>query len=212
MSNTFNSEDLQILSQLGNALGPIFLRDPKDNQDVVRLMRGLKEYAQANTPWPYIDDEDSLARYFSQLSSWSGELEKGLYDDYRRLFVGPGHIPAPPYVSAYTDPDLVMFGKTCLELKDWLKRNGIVMHSENMPEDHLGRLLMLMAWLTEHKPEILEEFLEEHFLPLGDYIFEKIEAEAHHPVYISISGIAKETLRGIVKTYDLHPRHLRSYR
>ena len=34
--------------------------------------------------------------------------------EYRRLFVGPGHLPAPPWGSVYTDRECVIFGEATL--------------------------------------------------------------------------------------------------
>lgn len=73
--------------------------------------------------------------------------------EYRRLFIGPGAKPAPPWGSVYTDRECVVFGATTLELRAWMREHGVARTAdEKTPEDHIGLMLALMAWLAQNSP------------------------------------------------------------
>lgn len=212
MAKAFSGTEFTALQYIGNTLGPVFLQDPKESHETYELLKALKSFGEADViEWPYLE-EPRLKEIFGELDAWDGELNEALYGDFRRLFIGPARLAAPPYGSVYTDSDLVMFGKSCMELREWLRANGINMQSDNMPEDHVGKLMLLMAWLADAKPDLLTEFLEQHFLPVGPYIFEEIYKNAQHPVYKALAILAKETLEAIELEHELKPRYLRKYR
>ena len=51
----------------------------------------------------------------------AGADNEELVWEYRRLFVGPGHLPAPPWGSVYTDHECVIFGEATLALRAWMR-------------------------------------------------------------------------------------------
>lgn len=52
-------------------------------------------------------------------------LSDALVWEYRRLFVGPAAKAAPPWGSVYTDRECVIFGRSTLALREWLRHVGV---------------------------------------------------------------------------------------
>ena len=56
------------------------------------------------------------------------------------------------------------FGNSLLALRDFLQQHQIAFQTQqDEPEDHIGLMLMLAAYLAENRPHLLIEFLREHF-------------------------------------------------
>lgn len=162
------------------------------------------EPAKAASDWPFVSPKelgrahralDLLTTGARQETSWQtlnarqngptlpGEPEPAsekrgpspLAAAYQQLFVGPQHLVAPPWGSVYTDRDCVVFGASTLELRTWMRSNGISMNTgESEPEDHLGLLLQQMAFLAENKPRLLDEFLRLHVLTWSHHYLEEL--------------------------------------
>ena len=69
-------------------------------------------------------------------------------------------------------------------------RNGAFLNLENdglegiarlvddkTPEDHIGLMLVLMAWIARNRPEALDDFLRLHLLPWSSHFLDEL-AEA----------------------------------
>ena len=142
---------------VGSTLGPLFLHDPEHDAQVVAA--GLEALATldveaAAKDWPFVSAEDAeraLALMHEGLAE--GTKSDALVWEYRRLFVGPLAKPAPPWGSVYTDKDMVVFGASTMQLRDWMRRNGIAIEKgeSDEPEDHIGTMLVLLAWLAEER-------------------------------------------------------------
>ena len=66
---------------------------------------------------------------------------------FNRLFVGPGHVPAPPYASVYLDADPQLMGRATASMRELFRSLGLAVREEdNLPEDHLA--CELEAWLV----------------------------------------------------------------
>lgn len=103
----------------------------------------------------------------------------GLLSIYRRLFEGPEQLAAPPWGSVYTDKDCVIFGSSTLELRAWMRTNGIVFdRSKREPEDHLGLLLHQLAFLAQHRPALVGDYLRLHVLTWSHHYLQLLEAAA----------------------------------
>lgn len=72
--------------------------------------------------------------------------------EYTRLFVGPGHVPAPPYESVYTDPDGRVMGEAALDALGRYRDAGLRLDPEvrDLP-DHVALLTEFMAHLCEEE-------------------------------------------------------------
>lgn len=200
---------------IGHALGPFFLEDPQKGniQDVFTEMSNL-DPAQAASEWPFV--EEAAAR------SCLEEMQQGLSDgvdsenliwEYRRLFIGPGAKPAPPWGSVYTDREGVVFGQSTLELRSWLREKGIMrLGDEKTPEDHIGLLLLLMAWIIDNKPEDFEEFLQLHVLTWSSHFLEKLTQASQQSFYTGLAKLTQASLEGIQKELNLEVDYPRYYR
>ena len=59
--------------------------------------------------------------------------------EFNRLFVGPAAVPAPPFASAWSEPDRALMGKAALEARETYHRLGLAVPQEGIiPDDHLS--------------------------------------------------------------------------
>lgn len=105
---------LEGVAFLGNTLAPFFLQDPRTGSAEAEFAAVAALDAQtAGAEWPFAGQKEA-ARYLAMMveglapSRVAGEGGAFAADDdltweYRRLFIGPGAKPAPPWGSVYTD-------------------------------------------------------------------------------------------------------------
>lgn len=211
-----DEESRQAIAFVCQTLAPFFLDDPE--HDKAAVMPSFEAFAaldvvSAGSEWPFV--EDAAARSALQLmkeGAASDRFEENVWE-YRRLFVGPGKKPAPPWGSVYTDRECVVFGATCLDLRAWMRENGIERLSEERePEDHVGLLLLLVAWVAERKPELTEDLLRLHLLPWSSHMLEQIESAANEPFYEGLASLTRLSLEGIQAEFDIDVVYPRFYR
>lgn len=200
---------------IGNTLGPFFLQDPAKGE-ITQSFEAIQkmDVQEAGREWPFVSDERA-AEYLllMQQGLQEGIDSEELVWEYRRLFVGPGKKPAPPWGSVYTDKECVVFGASTLALRKWMRGNGIErMTDEKTPEDHMGLMLLLMAWLAEQKPELVEEYLTQHFFTWSSHFLEHLEEAANQSFYQGLAALTKESLEGIQEELDLTITYPRYYR
>lgn len=133
---------------------------------------------------------------------------------FHHLFVGPGHLEAPPWGSVYTDHEKVRFGESCLELGLWMRRRGIErLAAQTEPADHFGCMLSLLGWLAEHRPELVGEYLSEHLLTWAQHYLERLRPVAQRegqPLYCGAAELASELLAAVQERMGLqvaYPRY-----
>jgi TorA maturation chaperone TorD len=181
------------ISLTGKILGAILFYPP-DSPEVQPLV-SLLQTGDWSSLWPCASEEDkALAiEHFGQIH----QSEESLGDAFQRLFVGPYALPAPPWGSVYLDKESVVFGDSTLALRQWMRENGIEPHlTQAEPEDHIGLLLMMAAWLAENSPALLNEFLTLHMLPWAGRYLELLRQKAEHPFYTGVAALAESTLCG----------------
>ena len=153
-------EELEAVAFVGTTLAPFFLNDPKKGEAGASFaaMAQLNP-AQAAGEWPFADAEEAAADFALMVEGLAGGADaEDLVWEYRRLFTGPGHLVAPPWGSVYTDVESVVFGASTLELRAFMRKAGVARVSdERTPEDHIGLMLAMMAYLAQNKPEFLDE-------------------------------------------------------
>lgn len=179
---------LQWISTGGRLLGAVFYYEPGDKRvqpvlDFFRRPDWIRD-------WEDLDDGILIA----------GLIEQGMRQDlslaYQYLFIGPNDLPAPPWGSVYLDKESVIFGDSLLTLRDFLTARQIeFVHTQNEPEDHLGLMFMLAAYLAETKPEWLAEFLSRHFLTWAYRCLDLIAAQTDYPFYRAMALLARQTLK-----------------
>src|SRR5688572_28521530 len=181
------------ISLTGKVLGAMLFYPPSSPE--VSVLITLLESSVWTESWPCASDEakTQAGETFSQITAASESLD----DAYQRLFIGPYSLPAPPWASVYLDKESVLFGDSTLALRQWMRENGIEPHLEQAePEDHIGLLLMMSAWLAENSPSLLDEFLTEHLFPWAGRYFELLRQKAEHPFYLGVAVLAESTLQG----------------
>jgi TorA maturation chaperone TorD len=184
---------------IGRALGPFFLEDPKSgNAGSLYEALAALDPEEAAVEWPFVADE-LACRFIRQMQEGLAADFDALLWEFRRLFsTGPVRKPAPPWGSVYTDVEPVIFGATTLELRSWMKEQGIAFKSsERVPEDHIGLMLLLMAWIAEDRPELLEEYLRLHLLTWSSHFFEQLKAATSHPFFQGLAGLTSASLEGL---------------
>ena len=209
------SDVLEGIAFVGETLGPFFLQDPKTGEAgaAFQALAALDVDAAA-AEWPFAGEAEARAC----LALMKEGLAHGIEDDdlvweYRRLFVGPGHLPAPPWGSVYTDRECVVFGEATLALRAWMRRIGVARTTdERTPEDHIGLMLALLAYLAEERPELTDEYLRDHLLTWAPHYLEALEAAADHPFYQGLAALTRSTLLGLQEARGLEVVTPRFYR
>lgn len=211
------SEDL-VFGQVifvGQTLGPFFLEDPRTGNiaSFFEFIRDL-DVNNAAKEWPFVQDAEALPLFEAMKQGLDdGTDSDDLMWEYRRLFVGPGVKPAPPWGSVYTDHECVVFGQSTLALRSWLGEKGITrLGDTNSPEDHIGLLLLLMSWIAENKPKLLEEFLRLHLLTWSSHFLEQLAAASRNSFYAGLAGLTKTSLEGIQQEMGIVVEYPRYYR
>ncbi|MEY8561840.1 Tat proofreading chaperone DmsD [Eggerthellaceae bacterium 3-80] len=204
-----NVEMCAQISLVGDMLAPFFLQDPRTGtaQASFDALAALDVQAAASE-WPFVEQslaQTDLANMQACLvphDDTAGVSAAVISDDmmweYRRLFVGPGKKPAPPWGSVYTDHECVVFGETTLALRAWMRSHGIERISdERSPEDHIGLMLALLSTLATQRPDLVESYLQDHLLTWSSHFLEELEQAAEYPFYISLAHLTRATLEGM---------------
>lgn len=202
---------------VGDALAPLFLNDPvKGAAGASFAAFAALDVDAAAAEWPFVDDEaarDALGDMQRALVDAGGAPDDDMMWEYRRLFVGPAPKAAPPWGSVYTDRECVVFGEATLDLRQWMRESGVTrLGEEKDPEDHIGLMLAMMAWLADHRPEKLDEFLRLHFLTWADHFLGIMEDATSHPFYNGLARLTRASLEGIRAARGLEIDYPRFYR
>ncbi len=106
---------------------------------------------------PLGGDLPEIATALTHLQRWTAEARNGsLHDlfaaaeqDYTRLFIGPGRLPAAPWESVYTNKDRAVFQMETVSVKNWYARFDLQLATAfNEPADHVGLEFAFMADLA----------------------------------------------------------------
>jgi TorA maturation chaperone TorD len=71
--------------------------------------------------------------------------------DYQQLFIGPNHLPAPPWESVYRTEERLVFDWPTLEVRAAYQEMGLSVSDTTEPDDHIGLELLFMATLAERQ-------------------------------------------------------------
>lgn len=183
---------VKLISFSGRILGSIFLTPPssKNNIQLIKLL-SLSNWIDN---WPIKNKE--LDRYSKLITESINNPKSNIDDAYLRLFIGPNKIEIPPWGSVWLDSDCVIFGNSTIELRQWMDSYHINYLSRNeIPEDHIGLLLSLSAWLSD-KGDIskINELLSFHILPWAITYLKIMKDHANSEFYSAISGFTLENL------------------
>lgn len=206
--------DFEAASAALDLLGVLFASDPKRDAEAENALDSLAkmDVDAVAADWPFVD-ADVCAPLLRDLQEGALGDSDALAKEYRRLFVGPNALQAPPYGSVYTDPDQVLFGASTLALRGWLDEVGIgVDNDEVAPEDHIATMLSLAAWIMRVKPAVLEDYLAKHLLTWAPHYLGELGEAASTGFYRSLAALAELTLEGAREQFGLDVEAPRFYR
>lgn len=183
--------------QVYNILRHIFLSAPS-----LDLLQALIDHSNIE-----LNQEDfqfpEEKRFYDYLHSLTTDdivlLQKELTWEYNRLFVGPYHLPTPPYESVYRSVDGLMMQDTTIEVrKKYLAAGLQVMELNRNPDDHIGLELEYMYFqcdkglgaieksqVSELRECILQQldFLENHLLQWAPTLCQDISVQTRQPFF-----------------------------
>lgn len=197
--SAWGEDELAAVGFVGEALAPFFLQDPRLGTagPSFEAMASLDARAAA-VEWPFADAEAVRECLGQMQEGLSDGVDDALMWEYRRLFTGPGHKAAPPWGSVYTDRECVMFGVSTLDLRQWMRQHGVARQGDaNDPEDHIGLMLELMAWLARNRPADLDDYLRLHLLTWAPHFLSYMEGATTHPFYRGLARLTRLSLEGI---------------
>ncbi|STO93990.1 twin-argninine leader-binding protein for DmsA and TorA [Haemophilus pittmaniae] len=192
----------------GRLLGALLYYPPQDER--LAPMRDFFQHTDWPAAWPFQQDQALLTEAAALLAK---DPQDALDEQYQRLFIGPNALPAPPWGSVYLDKESVIFGDSLLELRAFMRQHGI--HFETAldePEDHIGLMLMLSAYLAENNPSLLPEFFSQHLLTWAPHQLSLLAAQQDCPFYAALALLAKQALNEWQQAYRLEVPERTLYR
>lgn len=189
------------VSFAGEALGVLFSESPLTGGAVATLAALEAFGPEGSRPWPLADParaRKALALMAAETGGVVGDDGTGLDGaarEYRRLLTGAGPRAVPPWGSAYAgDGD----GGGAPALRRWMGERGLRSRGAyGEPEDHIGAMLLLMAWIARHRPGMLPDYLGLHLLPWAPRFLDELAAEARHPLYVGLARLTAATLEDL---------------
>ncbi|MEH7083085.1 molecular chaperone TorD family protein [Neobacillus drentensis] len=135
-----------------------------------------------------------LQNVFEQLTE---EQIKREYEEFHRLFVGPGPLVAPPWESYYRSREHLLFEEWTYQVREQYHQFGLQFKNENNePDDHLLLELEFMLSLIDfslqepRKDRVIElissqiHFLEEHLTIWVPYFCKRIIEHTGSQLYL----------------------------
>ncbi|HLN59919.1 MAG TPA: molecular chaperone TorD family protein [Symbiobacteriaceae bacterium] len=121
-------------------LANAFLAEPVREQIAALAATG------AVSLFPYAADSELVAQGVAEATAYLSAPANGtdaafdaLVWDYTRMFIGPGKLPAPPWESAYSNEDRLLFQEQTLAVRKAFRQYGLVLATApSNPEDHIG--------------------------------------------------------------------------
>ncbi|WP_032109800.1 Tat proofreading chaperone DmsD [Necropsobacter massiliensis] len=187
----------------GRLLGSLFYYAPDDPRNEQVLDFFQQENWQDN--WVFKTAQKTPALFEADLET--------LAQQYQALFIGPNALPAPPWGSVYLDKDGVIFGESLLKLREFLQQNQLhFVAPDHAPEDHIGLMLFLTAYLSEQHQALITPFLAQHFLPWAYRFLDLMIAQRISSFYRNLAQLTKESLQTWQRELALEPETLPLYR
>jgi len=139
-----------------------------------------------------------LLQFLSSVPKLSNQEFEDVQQLYQNLFVGPGHLPAPPWESVYRSHENIIFDEHTLAVRHFYADFGVRVPNSKEPDDHIALELAFMGRLTqecltavvENRREdgatllsAQKDFLVKHLLAWVDEFCELLMKATHHPFY-----------------------------
>lgn len=201
-------ENLESLKASSKVLGNLFYYNIVS--DKLEQVINIISNEDAILNWPYGNE--------SELSEISSLLRKGLEDkkaldkEYKKLFVGPHKLSAPPWGSVYLDKEAVIFGESTIELRIWLKSIGVEpVLEQKEPEDHIGLMLMLTSFIAEKHRDKLKEYFENHLYTWCYRYLEVFDSATSNQFYKGLHKLTLLTLKSWQQEYNITLKEVKYY-
>lgn len=162
------------------------------------------------------EDSNALIDFFNNVPNMSDEDYKKLKEEYHRLFIGPGHLPAPPWESVYLSKEKIIFDEHTLAVRDFYKKWGVnTKEFKKEPDDHIGFELEFVSILIGKSIDALnenniiklkaamsaqKEFFEKHILLWVEEFADKLFNNTEEKFY---KGLALFTIEYINMDFQL---------
>lgn len=214
MHQPIDENTIDAISFIGNTLGPLFLYEPFSEENAA-LYKALSESnaEELASEWPFIDSTQAEPAIAQIIDGIVNDKDDTLLWEYRRLFVGPALKAAAPWGSVYTDKDQVIFGESTLELRKWMRENGVAkLVPEGEPEDHIGLMMLMMSWLAQNKSDALPSFLQDHLLTWAPHFLDVVQEATTASFFTGLASLTKASLQGIGDALELEVTEPRFYR
>lgn len=128
-------------------LATFYLAPPQPNWLAGLVKEGLLD----EFPVPLGNAQMSRGR--DLLAAGCQEPAVALEAEYQRLFVGPGHLPAPPWESVYRTEERLVFDWPTLAVRASYKEMGLAAANTKEPDDQIGLELLFMATLADREAD-----------------------------------------------------------
>ncbi len=93
------------------------------------------------------------------------EVLNDVKEDYTALFIGPGHLLAPPWESVYRSKERLVFGNETLAVREFYARHDLqIPRLYKEPDDHIGYELGLLSNLCNQSIQCIQENNEDKLL------------------------------------------------
>ncbi len=187
----------EVVRAYGYKLLSVLLAEPPTRQTM-----DLAASAETDEILSYMLGIDDLEPYRSQIALWSKLDESGKASwlvrqegVFNRLFVGPGHLVAPPWESVYLSEDGLLFQEETLAVRNAYRRAGLVVPERGREaDDHIAFELDYMYYEATGNGETVGEarkeqraFLHDHLLAWLPRFAERI-AEAEGAEFYAALG------------------------
>lgn len=126
-------------------------------QEQIDAVRGMADQ------WPLTQDVSATRRGVRLMarSLEDGETEDQVRKDFQLLYLGPGHLEAPPYESVHLNNSGLVFEKETLEVRAFYRRFGLQLERQDKdPDDHVAIELEMLATLAIRALDALDAAAE----------------------------------------------------
>mgnify|MGYP004537235457 FL=1 len=198
-SVSFDPDLNEAVSVCAQVLGSLFSLDPITNEGDA-LVNEIA-HLDCMREWP-LGEPPALEQAQELIHAGTQTDDDSLREEYKRQFIGPGHFEAPQWASVYLDPDEIVFGCAHLELRQWMRQNGIEAQEDpsegRVPCDSAGRELLLLAWLSQNRPELVNTFISMHLAPWFPRYLELLEGSSRQAFWQGVAILARTTLEAVI--------------
>jgi putative dimethyl sulfoxide reductase chaperone len=155
--------NLSSSGHLFSLLGSMYLCKPTGE--------ALASWQQLLKDEPLVEAED-LRKALDAVDLDSEQELEDLLWEYTRLFIGPNHLPCPPFESVYTSPQRLVMQDAYDQVRKIYRGIGVEIGSADVMPDHIGAELNFLAVVflsMESEPDkysyyatLAEKFLTGH--------------------------------------------------